>query len=112
MMLCWMMTICEPVSKMAGDLNPLSTRMSSSSSGRQKSGWQASGGDGRRGKLCMVVQCRGSRRSVVDHLILVGLYAAYLELLCNIFANGVAGCKGVSGCGERKLALHKVVFKF
>ena len=46
------------------------------------------------------------------HLVLIGLYTAYLELFCDIFANSVAGCEDVSRHGERKLALHKVVFEF
>jgi len=45
------------------------------------------------------------------YLVLVGLHAAYLELLHNVLLNDVTGCEDVSGHGERKLALHKVVFK-
>jgi len=45
------------------------------------------------------------------YLILVGLHTAYLELLRNVLPNDVTGCEDVSGRGERKLALHKVVFE-
>ena len=44
-------------------------------------------------------------------LILVSLYVAHLKFLGDTLVNGGASCKDVSGHGERKLALHEIVFQ-
>ena len=47
----------------------------------------------------------------MHYLILVSLHMAHLKLLCNILVNIGACCENVSGHGERKFALHKIVFQ-
>jgi hypothetical protein len=46
------------------------------------------------------------------HLILVSLYAAHLEFVGEVSADGVASCKDMSRCSERKFALHEILLQF
>ena len=57
---------------------------------------------GRRGRLRV---CCG------HYLVLVSLHTSHLKLFSDVLADGVTGCEDVSGRGERKLALHKIVFQ-
>jgi len=43
----------------------------------------------------------------VYYLVLVGLHTTHLELFGDVLANNMAGCKDVSMCCKRKLALYE-----
>jgi hypothetical protein len=53
-----------------------------------------------------------SQVQCIYHLILVSLYVAHLEFVGEVSMDGVASCKDVSGCSERKFALHEIFLQF
>jgi hypothetical protein len=47
----------------------------------------------------------------MHHLVLVSFHAAHLQFVGYVFADRVASCKDMSGCGKRELALQEIVFQ-